>query len=246
MKAALHTRGCSPSIRRPVIQDLVCLTYAGIYLSLLYSTEAVRQLPHMRGDLPPRYSEFHRSIIAAPHAWGCASGKAVSLPGLAVCPTYAGIYHKSSEPGPTNSSLPHIRGDLPRSHTSEHDRLPSAPRTRGCSRMTDVYHRTTLACPAHAGMFLRISISSAACWCLPACLAHAGMFLIRFCHGPLCSCLPHMRGDLPDLWKEAVEKAGPAPRAWGCTRRSGIHSLQLPTRPANAGMYLCCTPPTRR
>ena len=147
-----------------------------------------------------------------------------SPPGLVVCLTCVGIYLIENLNGVSADRLPHMRGDLPSLYTGSLNGFPATPHAWGSTRIATVYADPKLGCP-------------------PLCV---GMYPSRSSLGVPTIQLPHMRGDLPDLWKEAVEKAGPAPRAWGCTRRSGTHSLQLPTRPRKRGMYLCCTPPTRR
>ena len=178
------------------------------------------------------------------YAWGCSLLIIKTRLATLVCPTHMGIYLHPEQLRKLHLRLPHMRGDLPGLYTGSLNGFP-ATHMRGDLL---ALRRSTLtrnwAAPPYA-------------WgCTPqgahlayrqySCLTCVGIYLIENLNGVSADRLPHMRGDLPDLWKEAVEKAGPAPRAWGCTRRSGIHSLQLPTRPANAGMYLCCTPPTRR
>ena len=158
------------------------------------------------------------------YAWGCSLLIIKTRLATLVCPTHMGIYLHPEQLRKLHLRLPHMRGDLPGLYTGSLNGFP-ATHMRG-----DL-------------LALRRSTLTRNWAAPPLCV---GMYPSRSSLGVPTIQLPHMRGDLPDLWKEAVEKAGPAPRAWGCTRRSGIHSLQLPTRPANAGMYLCCTPPTRR
>ena len=109
---------------------------------------------------------------------------------------------------------PRARGGVPYHLATIQHRLPSSPRTRGCSRREQVHARWLDVVPAHAGVFR--------CW-----RTRRGYWTGR----------PRARGGVPRFRWPHPRVGRSSPRTRGCSAPEGAHTGDRPVVPAHAGVF---------
>ncbi len=179
--------------------------------------------PRARGDAPRAVCINVTEPASAPRTRGCSPASPVRPSVCRVGPAHAGMLRGRDTRGPAARGRPRARGDAPRSAYGSRCRVPSAPRTRGCSlRHVDRVPDVRVG-PAHAGMLRSLT---------------TGPY-------PLSS-RPRARGDAPRSLSGVSGSCRSAPRTRGCSLAPSSVPWLLPVGPAHAGMLPPQSPHRRR
>jgi len=221
-ESAPRERGSTVIAHRYSPVPAVCPARAGIDLSSLFGALTRPGLPRASGDRPqPRESPLV-IVMSAPRERGSTLAHREGGRAEPVCPARAGIDRSCGGCGDGPEGLPRASGDRPWDKVDNYDRMPSAPRERGSTRLGRRRGPQGDVCPARAG------------------IDPAGS-----CSNPGRTRLPRASGDRPREDGRDVYVEESAPRERGSTPRP--RDPRRPDRvcPARAGIDPTTASPAR-
>ncbi len=191
-----------------------CPAHAGIYPIILIRPLSLKWLPRACGDLPYiTYSGWWQDA-AAPRMRGSTSRGGADRARPCGCPAHAGIYLWTNIPTAVLERLPRACGDLPIAVSVPLPHAEAAPRMRGSTSASPPAMHPMRGCPAHAGIYLKVT---------------AGLRILDR--------LPRACGDLPYHHAIRLTVCVAAPRMRGSTLGRVVACECRFGCPAHAGIY---------
>ena len=130
-------------------------THVGVFLTDISRACSLQRLPHARGGVSELMDDSAHKQTSSPRTWGCFHMEFERIAWPGVFPTHVGVFLKNCILVRPRISLPHARGGVSSTPTTEDGPIWSSPRTWGCFQSCTLFYSCEIVFPTHVGVFPR-------------------------------------------------------------------------------------------